>query len=199
MPKKKSLTKKSFLKRFTSLSIRTQSLFIFGALFLGISLIWNFNQTIQLAFFTPHVTPVQKAEAIPTQLVIKKVNIDLPVEETAINNGVWQISGNVSHLTISARPGEKGPIIMYGHNTNDRLGPIRWLSIGDIVQIKSADNKIFYYKITKLLSVSPNQMDIFTNIKTETLVIYTCDGFADLKRFVVIAAPEINLPVDFTK
>ncbi|HEX8931906.1 MAG TPA: hypothetical protein VF810_02000, partial [Patescibacteria group bacterium] len=122
MPRKKNSTKKSPLQKFTTLSMRTKALFIYGILFLGIALIWNLNQTIQLSFFTPHVIPVKKMYALPTELIITKVNLDLPIEETAINHGIWQIASNVSHLTISARPGEQGPIIMYGHNTNDRLG-----------------------------------------------------------------------------
>src|SRR5690242_304212 len=77
---------KAFFKSFSKLTMRTQSLFIFGALFLGISLIWNLNQSIQLAFFTPHVTPIKKLHAIPIQLIIEKVGINLPIEETAINN-----------------------------------------------------------------------------------------------------------------
>ena len=169
--------------------MRTKSLFIFGALFLGISLIWNLNQSIQLAFFTPHVTPIKKLHAISTQLIIEKVGINLPIEETAINNGIWQIAPNVSHLTISARPGEIGPIILYGHNTNDKLGPIRWLSKGEMIQIKTADNKTYNYKINQTLTVAPNKMDIFTQGTGETLIIYTCDGFADFQRFVLLAKP----------
>lgn len=189
MPRKKNSTKKSPLQKFTTLSMRTKALFIYGILFLGIALIWNLNQTIQLSFFTPHVIPVKKMYALPTELIITKVSLDLPIEETAINHGIWQIASNVSHLTISARPGEQGPIIMYGHNTNDRLGPIRWLSVGDLITLKTADNKIHHYKIARTLTVAPNQMDIFTNRQEESLIIYTCDGFADLQRFVLIANP----------
>ncbi|MBI5122771.1 sortase [Candidatus Roizmanbacteria bacterium] len=198
MPKKKQKFKppivilnsvQNLTKNFSKLSLQTKALFIFGLLFLGIPFFWNLNQSIQLAFFTPHVTPVKKTYAIPTQLIIKKVDIDLPIEETAITNGIWQIASNVSHLTISARPGEQGPIIMYGHNTDDRLGPIRWLSVGEIVQIKTADNKTHNYKINQTLTVASNKMDILTQKKGETLIIYTCDGFADLQRFVLIAKP----------
>src|SRR5688572_23029778 len=118
-----------FIKHFAKLSLRTKALLVFGFLFLSISLTWHLNQTIQLAFFTPRVVPVEKKFPIPTELNIPAVNVHLPIEETAINNGIWQVSQKgVSHLTISARPEENGTIIMYGHNTTERLGPIRWLS-----------------------------------------------------------------------
>lgn len=196
MPKKKSSSKKisgfrNFVKHFPKLSLKTKTLSLLGILFVAISLFWHLNQSIQLAFFTPKVVPIVKTHAIPTQLIIQKVDINLPIEETAINNGMWQIAENgASHLTISARPGEKGPIIIYGHNTNDRLGPIRWLSKGDSIEINTADKKSYTYIIRQTMTVSPNQMDIFTQQKGETLIIYTCDGFADLQRFVIIALPK---------
>jgi LPXTG-site transpeptidase (sortase) family protein len=177
-----------FIKNFSKLSFRTKALFIFGILFLGISLLWHFNQTIQLAFFTPEVVPVKRTQAIPTQLIIQKLHMNLPIEQTAIQNGVWQVSKDVSHLTTSARPGEKGPIIMYGHNTTERLGPIRWLSKGDTIEVKTLD-KTHFYTIDQTMTVTPDRLDIFTKRAGETLIIYTCDGFADLQRFVIIAFP----------
>lgn len=196
MPKKRKSSKSprvnkliASLKAFHHLSYRTKALFIFGILFICISLVWHFNQTVQLAFFTPKVIPVEKTHAIPTQLLIKSVHMDLPIEQTAITNGVWQVSEYVSHLTTSARPGEKGPIIMYGHNTTERLGPIRWLSKGDSIDVKTADGKTHSYIIDETMTVSPDRLDVFTQRAGETLIIYTCDGFADLQRFVLIAVP----------
>lgn len=179
-----------FAKAFTQLSLRTKALFVFGLLFLCISLLWHLNQTIQLAFFTPHVIPVQKTQAVPTQLLIQKIGTDLPIEQTAIQNGIWQVSEHVSHLTNSARPGENGPIIMYGHNTDDKLGPIRWLSKGDTIEVRTADSKTHSYIIDQTMTVAPDRIDVFTKRKGETLILYTCDGFADLQRFVLIAVPK---------
>ena len=173
-----------------SFSTQTKLLFLSGALLLLISLGWHLNQTVQLMFFTPKVVAVEKTFPIPTQLIIPKVSIDMPVEQTAINRGAWQVSDiGASHLTVSARPGEKGPIIMYSHNTIERFGPIRWLSKGDMIQVKTADGKTHTYKLTQTMTVAPNKMDVFTQNRGETLILYTCDGFADLQRFVVLAAP----------
>ena len=183
---------KTFTQKFPKLSLRTKSLFIFGFLFLSISLVWNLNQTIQLAFFTPKVVPLKSVAPLPTKLIISKIQLDLPIEETAIQNGVWQVANNISHLTTSARPGEKGPIILYGHNTLDRLGPIRWLKTNEIIQLETQDGKTHDYTIVQTLVTSPYKMDIFTHNIDETLIIYTCDGFADLQRFILIAKPLKN-------
>jgi LPXTG-site transpeptidase (sortase) family protein len=185
------------LERFNNITIRTKVFFVLGCLFLIISLGWHLNQTIQLMYFPPSLKATQgqgthNQYPLPIEITIPKVDINLPIEETAINRGVWQISRiGASHLTISARPGEKGAIIMYSHNTNERFGPIRWLSKGDSIKLKTADNKTHTYKITQTMTVSPNQMDVFTQNKGETLILYTCDGFADLQRFVIIAKPSV--------
>jgi len=38
-------------------------------------------------------------------------------------------------------------------------------------------------------SVTPDQSHILTQTADVRLTLYTCDGFLDLKRFVVIASP----------
>jgi LPXTG-site transpeptidase (sortase) family protein len=198
MPQAKKTIKKSLTKPKSHITIQpsshigvnTKLYFILGCLFMITSLGWRLNQTIQLTFFTPKVIPVEKKYAIPTHITIPKVGIDLATEETAIRHGAWQISDiGASHLTDSARPGEDGPIIMYSHNTNERFGPIRWLSKGEEIKIKTADGKEHAYKITQTMTVSPSKMDVFTQRRGETLILYTCDGFADLERFIVIATP----------
>lgn len=177
-------------KQSKNLDLWMKTFFVMGFLFLAVYAGLWVNQEVQLSLVTPKIPASQEAKkpaAKPTQIIIPKVNIDLPIEETAITNGIWQIGPNgASHLAISARPGEKGTIIMYGHNTNNRLGPIRWLGKGEKIQLKSADGKIFTYTITKTMQIASDKVDIL-NQKGETLVLYTCDGFADLKRFVVIA------------
>jgi len=188
MPKIKKTAKTS------KFSLRTRLLLIAGFIFLGISLMWHLNQTIQLTFFTPHVPHIQKTNKIyslPIYLSVPAINLNLPVEETAIQNNTWGISTKgASHLVTSARPTEQGPIILYAHNTNDRFGPIRWLTRSKEIVITTADKKEYRYLIVDTAVVNPTQTSIFFNRKTETLYLYTCDGFADLERFVVIATPK---------
>lgn len=184
---KRKTHKKPTHKRFIPLI-----LIFFGIFCIIVPLGFYLNEGIQLAFFTPHLSQnaVTHPESIPTNIVIPSVQIDLPIFETAISHNTWEIaSGGISHLSISARPNELGPIILYGHNTNDRFGPIRWLKVGEDIVITTKANKTHTYVITKTLDVSPNQTNIF-NQKDETLILYTCDGFADLERFIVLAKPQ---------
>jgi LPXTG-site transpeptidase (sortase) family protein len=165
--------------------------FFLGALFFIVYIGLRINQEIQLSIVTPQISskqqPTAKETANPTQIVIPKVGIDLPIEETVITNGIWQISAKgASHLAMSARPDQEGTIIMYGHNMNNRFGPIRWLTKGEKIELRTSDGKKHVYVVSETKKVAPDRMDIFEQ-KGETLILYTCDGFADLQRFVVIA------------
>ena len=172
------------------ISLTTKFLLGIGLLFILIPTFFYVNEGIQLSYVTPHVVPVKNSYAIPTRIIIPSVNINLPIAETTISHGVWQIADNaISHLTISARPGEQGAIILYGHNTNDRFGPIRWVPVGQKIIVSTADGKAYSYTVVARKDVSPSDVSELVAPKTETLILYTCDGFADLQRFLLIAKP----------
>jgi len=162
-----------------------------GILFIAISLTYHIEQTINLTFYHQQLPPVQNTRTPrPVEIQIDRVNIDLPIIETVISQNTWQIADNgISHLAISSRPGENGTIIIYGHNTADRFGPLLWLPIGEKVTLVTTDNKKYDYKIQKTVTVDPSDTKILTSQKGNTLILYTCTGFADLKRYVMIAKP----------
>lgn len=169
---------------------QTKLLLIVGFLLVIIPIFFYINEGVQLAFFTPKVVAVKNSYPLPTRITIPSVNVELPLAETTISHGIWEIApGAISHLTISARPGEQGVIVLYGHNTNDRFGPIRWTNVGQTVLITTQDGRIHKYVIKKTEDVSSNQVSILTSQKGQTLILYTCDGFADLQRFIVVAKP----------
>lgn len=182
---------KQFLSQFlTKSSLRTKTLLIVGFFLVCVPTLFYVNEGIQLAFFTPKVHPVVSSYPTPSWISIPAVDLELPIVEEGISGHSWGVSDNgISHLDISARPGEVGPIILYGHNTNDRFGPIRWLTVGKEITITNKQNRSRQYRITKTLSVSPSEVSVLVSQQGETLILYTCDGFADLQRFVVIAKP----------
>lgn len=186
-PRKHVVRKKSSSQKLLTIKI----LFCIGLALLSISCSYYIHQLIQLSFFnetlpqtTAHIT------ARPIEIRIPTVNIDLSLSETVIANNVWQIADNgASHLALSGRPGEATTDIIYAHNTNDRFGPLLWLSVGDDIILTTADKKEHTYHITQIVTVDPNKPGILTTQKGETLILYTCTGFADLQRYVLIAKP----------
>lgn len=179
------------MPKLKKLKIPYQLLFLVGFLFIIIPGIFYANQTIQLVFFTPKFVPqVQSIASVPTFISIPTIHLRLPIEEMTIHNQTWGISiSGASHLSTSARPTEKGAIILYAHNTIDRFGPIRWLKTGEKILLTTADGKEHVYTIVQTQEVNANQLDVLSK-KNETLILYTCTGFADLKRFIIFASPQ---------
>lgn len=134
---------------------------------------------------------------LPSKIEIPRLNLSLTVKQTTIENGKWGVSADsASHLLSSATPGEKGNIIIYGHNKPKHLKDLGKVGFGDSIRIKTIDGKSHVYKITNKSIVWPNQIEFLNPTKEETLTLYTCTGFADAKRLVIRALPvTINLPL----
>lgn len=116
--------------------------------------------------------------------------VDVSISQQVLIQDKWTISETeASHLANSARPGEAGNIIIYGHNTRKILGNIRALKGGEIVTLTSADETQHQYRVTKIIEVNPTQVEYLLPTSEETLTLYTCSGFMDQKRFIVQAKP----------
>lgn len=138
--------------------------------------------------------PTQSVELTtesPSKITIESAQIELPVFQTLIKNRNWEINENgASHLDTSANPGEGGNIIIYAHNTKDRFGNLHNVKIGDIIKVSSKNNKTYIYEVKKINVVNPSDATLIMPGKREVLTIYTCTGFADLKRLVIQAEPK---------
>lgn len=151
---------------------------------------WRFHQARILSFFTKDIPQVsaQRSGEIPVLIKSYPLGVNIKIKESSIQNGVWQIfSDAASHLESSARIGEGGNIIIYGHNKNEILGPIRWAKEGEKIELVDATGKEYYYEVVKVEIVDPSNLTYILPTNEETLTVYTCIGFMDSKRFVVVA------------
>lgn len=149
-------------------------------------------KSYRLSFTTPPTKTYseRQVDRKPISLYITRFDLRLPIKETTIKNGRWEIfEEGVSHLSTSADPGISGAIILYGHNKKNILGPLSGVTIGDPINIKASDGKEYSYIVKEKLVVNPNQVEILDSGKKEMLILYTCTGFADTRRLVVKAYP----------
>lgn len=141
------------------------------------------------------VTPVVQAEARlrhsqPVQIKVNGTPIDLPITPAYIVNGIWETSDSTAtHLTTSARPGEGGNVVIYGHNRNSLLRSLHGVQVGDTIEVTSEDGTIYEYKIENTEIIKPSQIEVVSPTDHEVLTMYTCTGFLDSKRLVVRATP----------
>lgn len=126
--------------------------------------------------------------SLPEEIIIAAINLDLPIIPAKLDRGKWEATTKgVSYLISSPIPGEKGNSILYGHNWQNLLGNIVKLKPGQIITIKYRNGSLKNFRIDSTVLVSPKEVAILAASETPQITIYTCIGFLDSKRFVVVA------------
>lgn len=124
----------------------------------------------------------------PIGLKIDSINLNLAITGSEIKNNKWEASVNsVSHLKTSPIPGEKGNSILYGHNWPNLLGDLNKVKPGDKITIIYDDNSTNSFEVEYLTKVGPEDSSILKASEDNRITIYTCTGFLDLQRLVVVA------------
>lgn len=119
---------------------------------------------------------------------INSLDLNLNITPAEIKNNRWEASTTgISHLKSSVVPGETGNSILYGHNWPNLLGNLDEVEIGDKVTIIYSDNSKKDFEIEYIKEVSPSETSILENSTDKRITLYTCSGFLDSKRLVVVA------------
>lgn len=169
-------------------------LLITGPFLVGLSLTHNYLRQRALSLNAQVIAkyqalPQPAANPLPTH-ISSPWRLDVAIDPAIFQEGEWSISpDHASYLTSSARPGERGNIIIYGHNTRDILGNLRALKGGETITLTLSDHTTRDYLVETVTEVSPTRVDLLAPTNTETLTLYTCSGILDSQRFVVRATP----------
>lgn len=124
------------------------------------------------------------------RIVIPNIGIDLPIIEANIVNGYWELSETTaSHGMGSANPGEMGNTVIFAHARDGLFLPLR--------NIKK-DHKVYVltqsswqrYKVVEIKEVSPDKVEVIQPSKDERITLFTCSGFLDSKRLIVVGIPD---------
>lgn len=135
-------------------------------------------------------TQVQNIEqgTVPTKISISSLSLNLPIEPTLLKNGSWPTSQTgVSFLANSGNLGNKGNLIFYGHNWKNLLGNLHKVKTGDTLVISGQNGQDFLYSIAYIATVNADDVSILADTSDERITLYTCTGFLDQKRLVVVA------------
>lgn len=137
---------------------------------------------------TKQVLTAKQLIKYPKRLIIKRINLDLPIFPAKIENNRWETTEKgVSHLISSPLPGEKGNSIVYGHNWSNLLGPLPEVKVNDLIEIEFADKKTKQFIVQYIVEVTPDQTHVLSPTVDHRLTLYTCSGFLDSKRLVIVA------------
>ena len=213
MPKKKAKVSKKLKLRIKinpllkqRLSLLTGFILIFvGFLLISTYISTNFpnenlsfipqkNQTnnvvqtgpIQIA---PTLMKDENVSEEPIRIAIPSANIDINVVEAPVVNGYWETSDTTaSHGMGSANPGQTGNTVIFAHARVGLFYNLKDLNMDDIIYVFT-NKKWYAYKVTDITSVYPSQIEVIAPTKDQRLTLYTCTGYADNQRLIVVAKP----------
>jgi LPXTG-site transpeptidase (sortase) family protein len=152
---------------------------------------WMRTDPHRLAFtnYQPAKVAVKQSKSAPQRIIIKDLAIDLPIIPSKItNNSNWETTDNgASYLTSSPLPGQKGNSIIYAHNWASLFGGLTAAKPGQKIEITYADGSKKKFVVEYTSIVSQNEASILAPSKDKRITLYTCSGWFDTKRFVVVA------------
>lgn len=152
------------------------------------------SQTLRPIRVNQALLGAAKSSRPPVRIVIPSLAMDLPVVEARVIAGFWELSEtSASHGVGSANPGDIGNSVIFAHARTELFGPIRDIKNDATVYVMTND-RWYRYRVVEIKLVDPNAVEVIAPTADETLTLYTCSGFLDTKRLIVIAKPHLGRP-----
>jgi sortase A len=167
---------------------------IFGALFLIVPYIVPMTESVEQQTQEPirpdtSFTVNSSAYEIPERIVIPSVSIDLDVTPSKLIDGYWETSlSSASFGEGSAAPGIGSNTVVFAHAREGLFLPLKNIKEGDTVYLLT-HSQHFSYTVDTIAEVNPTDVYTIRPTEDERLTLFTCSGFLDSKRLVVVAKP----------
>jgi len=134
----------------------------------------------------PALPPPTPGAESPTRLVIPAIDVDWPIVP---GDGWEELKRGVGHHIGSANPGERGNLVLSGHNDvfGEVFKDLEALKNGDKVQVY-VGGRLFTYEVRAKRIVSPNELAVLQPSREPIVTLITCHPYrVDTHRLVVIA------------
>lgn len=142
----------------------------------------------KLAFAQLPETVSTHKSVYPQRLTIESAHIDVTVYPTKLKENKWPTStSGISYVETSSLPGKPGNGVFYGHNWSSLLGNLPKVTPGDEIDVQMSDGSTKKFIVEYTDAVKPDMTAIINQTSDTRITIYTCTGFLDSKRFVVVA------------
>lgn len=123
----------------------------------------------------------------PLRIIIPDLGMDIPVKEAKVKNGYWEVFEDTAGFGLnSSYPQESGNQVIFAHARKGLFLPLKSARIGQKVYITTKD-QWYSYEIKEIKDVLPEQVEVIAPTTETILTLYTCTGFSDRKRLIVIA------------
>lgn len=134
----------------------------------------------------PVLPPPTSGPQSPTRIVIPGIGVDYPVVP---GDGWEELKRGVGHRPGSANPGERGNMVLSGHNDvfGEVFKDLQQLKEGDQVQI-FAGGREFRYQVRAKRIVMPTDLSPLQPSRESIVTLITCYPYrVDTQRLIVIA------------
>lgn len=119
----------------------------------------------------------------PVKITINDVGINVSVK-VAQN---YQFSDNEAIFIKSTQSIGTGNSVIYAHNWDKLFGKLKRVKIGDDIAIFLANGKQVNYQVNQIHTVGAETINILKATPDLRLTLFTCTGFLDKDRLVVVA------------
>lgn len=130
---------------------------------------------------------IESGYSLPKRIIIPDLNMDLVVEKARNIDGYWEVFPDKAGWGDgSGIPGQNGNQVIFAHAREGLFLPLRSIKVGMRIYILT-DSFWGGYKVSEIKEVTPDQIEVIAPTPDETLTLYTCSGFKDSKRLIVVA------------
>lgn len=142
------------------------------------------NEPIKIEDLSDNLSDEEK---LPQKIIIPKLSIDLAVRKAEVENGYWEVfEDSAGWGSGSGLPGETGNQVIFAHAREGLFSPLRSIKVGMIIYVMTY-NDWYSYKVSEIKEVFPQQTEVIGSTEDETLTLYTCSGFSDSKRLIIVS------------
>lgn len=129
----------------------------------------------------------QESRLPPVRIVIPGIGIDIGVETARIIGGYWEVFEDKAGFgTGSAYPQDTGNQVIFAHARDGLFLPLKSVKTGQRIYVMTKE-QWYSYEVKEIKEVLPTQKEVIAPTADATLTLYTCTGFADSKRLIVVA------------
>jgi LPXTG-site transpeptidase (sortase) family protein len=190
---KKSKKKKFDFRKFEPRKLALGLILIFLGLYMVASVIGTYTTkkaedagSVNASAFQ-NLGPVKPNQKEPVRVIIPSLSIDLSVQHAKIISGYWQVFEDTAAWGEgSGYPGAVGNQVIFAHARKGLFLPLKEITLGTKIYVMT-DDKWYEYEVKEIKDVFPGQVEVIAPTTDETLTLYTCTGYEDSKRLIVVA------------
>lgn len=125
--------------------------------------------------------------SLPVRIIIPDLEIDLDVQESKIVNGYWEVpEDKAAWGEGSGVPGQAGNQVIFAHARDGLFSNLENVEENMHIYVLT-DDDWYTYEVGEIKEVYPNELEVIGPTDYQRLTLYTCSGYKDSKRLIVIA------------